>query len=196
MTAQITTAYDRLIAFAGHVQEQHKLRLPDLDFNEVGWVRALEAVERLPYEELSVLIAADPDRKQNCFQTELGRNWLYKGADSTQLFQRLAAMAVVGQLRQVCDTLPVFEHHCSDCRYLGKMERQQNYHYFMDQNVRGKWVDLYACTVHGRPVVEVRYHDDRQWCYTGSLDIRNHADPHLQEAWRRFEESEPVPVSR
>lgn len=195
MTTQITTAYDRLNRLAAQQLVQHKLRLPDLDFLEAGWDRALEAVEHLPYEELGCLVAADPDRKRNCFQTELGRNWLHKAGDSTQLLQRLAAMAVVSRLQQLCETLPVFEHHCSDCRYLGRMERQSHSDY-MFGNVHGKWVDLHACTVHGRPVVEVRYRDGHEYCYTGSLDIRNDADPYLQEAWRRFDEMVPVPVSR
>ena len=182
MTIQID---DSAINFVTRLWELRKTRY----FDQAAWEMALEAVEDLPCEQLGLLIAGDLDGRPGCIKTEFGQAWLNKAESATELLQRLAAMALVSRL-------PVFEHYCSDCRYLGKMKRQKDYHYYMDRNVQGEWADLYVCTVHGRPVVEVRYHDNKEHCFTGFHSNSNDPDPHLREGWRRFEGMKSSLVSR
>jgi hypothetical protein len=158
---------------------KHNARLTLTNLQDTDRVRNLVLQEAVysSYEAFLGMLFADAGTHE--VMTEEMRQWVAKGETRTQELQRLAALAVVAKLGELCH----HEHSCVDCHYLGRTENT-------DRHVgpHKAWVELYSCLHHGNDggvSVIARYGDATHQQLTGYDPVNDvHANPYLAEAWR------------
>jgi hypothetical protein len=146
---------------------------------------ALQKAQELTPQELGQVIAADPEGHERSPQLKWVNEWLCQASTAAETQQRLAALVIFGQISVICAELPIFDHNCKQCVYLGAKHRVES-KMISAPMVYPRAVDLYMCRVHAELIFVVRYGKA-----TGEyIDSREtlgltQKEPHLGEAFSR-----------
>jgi hypothetical protein len=183
LTGRVTDV-NLLTEIAEALQAKHGLRY-FIDVNDGESCKAkelaLKKAQRLSPQTLGRLIAADPQTDDHSPELVWVNEWLSLAKSPVEVLQRQAALAIFGRISELCLMLPIFDHTCLHCTYLGAMQRVSSV--ITASDALPHVVDLYACRGHDGFTFVARYGNTFDECITsGRLTPQ---DPYLVEALKR-----------